>query len=97
VLRQLVAAINSGDAAKLATFIASNYVLEAGTPTPAERAQRLMQAHENLGDLAITGLDQIDESVVEISAKSASEGPLTMRVTIGADAKIRAIQLLVGG
>jgi hypothetical protein len=45
----------------------------------------------------VNGLDQIEDAVVEISAKSANEGPMTLRVTIGADAKIRSMQVLVGG
>lgn len=96
LLRDFVATINTGDLAKLTSFIGEHFAIEAGTPSAAQRAERFVQTHQNLGELTVVGLDQLAEGVVEVSARSAVEGPLTMRIPV-VDGKMRGVQLLVGG
>ena len=97
LLRDFVAAVNTGDTKRLETFIDEHFLIDPGTPTAAARAQRLGETHRNLGKLEIVGMDQIEPGVVEVSATSGNEGPLTMRVQLSAQGKIRGVQVLVGG
>jgi CubicO group peptidase (beta-lactamase class C family) len=97
MLRAFVSAVNSGDAATLAAFINENFLIETGSPDAAARAQRLGALRRNAGELKIVGLDQVEAAVVEISATSANEGPLTMRVQLTPQGKIRSVQIMVGG
>jgi hypothetical protein len=96
-LRDFIAAVNTGDAKKLETFIAEHFLIEPGSADAAARAQRFVQTHNNLGDLKIVGIDQIEPNVVEISAMSAKEGALTLRLQFGDDGKIKGVQVMVGG
>jgi hypothetical protein len=96
LLGDFVAAINAGDVTRLTAFISEHFQLEPGSPSAAQRAARFAQMHGNLGALSITGLDQLPDGVVEVSATSAVEGPLTMRMTV-TSGKIQGVQVLVGG
>lgn len=96
LVRAFVAALNGGDVDKLATFIGDHFLIEPGSAPAAQRAQRFMQTHTNLGAITVVGLDQLADDVVEVSATSAVEGPLTLRLPV-ADGKIRGVQVLVGG
>ena len=96
LLREFVATLNSGDLAKLTAYIAEHFAIDAGTPSAAQRAERFMQTHVNLGAISIVGLDQLADGVVEVSATSAIEGPMTFRMPV-VDGKIRAVQVMVGG
>ena len=76
-----------------------NFLIEAGTPGAAQRAQRMMQMHSNLGILKITGLDQVTPEIVEVSVMTANEGPATLKLAIeaGPPPKLKSMQILVGG
>ena len=99
LLNDFVAAINSGDAPTLTKFIDAHFVIDAGTPTAAERAQRLAGMHQNLGALTVSTLNQVDDTTVEISVMSAQEGKATLKVTVepGPPPKLRSLQVMVGG
>jgi len=63
----------------------------------ASDSRKLGDLRRTAGELKIVGLDQVEAAIVEISATSATEGPLTMRVQLTPQGKIRSIQIMVGG
>jgi CubicO group peptidase (beta-lactamase class C family) len=99
LLTDLIAAINSGDGQKLTAFIGDHFVIEPGTPTAAQRAQRFATMHDNLGAFSGAVFNQRDDGSVEISVMSAREGRATLVVPIepGPPPKIKGVQVMVGG
>jgi CubicO group peptidase (beta-lactamase class C family) len=99
LLTDFIAAINSGNESTLATFIRDHYVIPPGTATAAERAQRIMGTHQNLGTLTVDNFNQIDAGTVEISLTSANAGRATFKVGVdaGPPARIKILQVMVGG
>lgn len=97
LLNDFVAALNSGDVATLTKFVGDHFVIEPGTPTAAQRAQRFSGLHQNLGTLTVSGLNQVDDESVEIFVTSANEGRTTLKVGVGAGPKITSLQVMVGG
>jgi CubicO group peptidase (beta-lactamase class C family) len=94
-----VVAVNSGDAAVLTRFITDNFIIEPGSPTAEQRAQRMLGVHASLGALKVLGMDQIDAVSLEVGVTSDKEGPATIKISIepAATPKIRSIGMLVGG
>jgi CubicO group peptidase (beta-lactamase class C family) len=97
MFRAFVAAVNAGDSAKVMTFVNEHFLIEPGAADPATRVQRFLQMHQNLGEIKIAGMDEVEPGVVEVSAMSSNEGALTLRIQITPQAKIRSIQVMVGG
>ena len=99
LLNDFIKTINAGDSAKVATFIAGHFLVEAGSPTTEERVGRMLGMHRNLGELKISGLDQIEPNTVEISIVTANEGAATMKVLLdnSSPPRIKGIQMMVGG
>ena len=98
LVRDFVKAVNDGNAAALTKFIGENFIIEAGSTTAAQRADRFVGMHGNLGDLKVAGLDQVSSDLVEVSVMTANEGAATLKVSIdAAKTKITSIQVLVGG
>lgn len=99
MLAQLVRAISSGDRAAIRAFIIQHSETGPGKPSVEQRAERMLSMHDNLGEIKLARMDQVDSATVEMSLTSQKLGPLTMKVlmTGGVPARIRAVQILVGG
>jgi CubicO group peptidase (beta-lactamase class C family) len=99
MLTDLVNVINAADSSRLATFVATHFLVEPAAPSAEQRVARMLGIHRNLGSLKVAGLDQIEPGVVEMSVVTAQEGAATMKFMLDASPspKIRGIQMLVGG
>lgn len=98
LVREFVAAVNSGDAALLTRFISARFLAAPNAPTVEQRVARMGQMHSNLGALTITGLDEIEPNVIDVSVMTATEGAATLKVFLDAGTtRIASIQILVGG
>ena len=97
MIRDFVKTLNTADSAKLTSFIAGHFAIEAGSPDAPARARRWLEAHKNLGAIEIKGLDQVEATVVELSGNSSEKGPLTLRFQLAPGGRIQGIQVLVGG
>ena len=82
LLSDFVNAINSGSEAALTEFIGEHFVIESGTPSAAQRAQRLAGMHQNLGALTVSAFNQVDDGSVEISVMTAKDGRATLKVAV---------------
>jgi hypothetical protein len=99
LIGDFVRAINGGNAAELSKFIGGHFIIEPGSPTAAQRAERFAGMHRNLGELKVTGLDQVSDDTIEVSVTTANEGPATLKLVLdtGPKPRIKAVQILVGG
>ena len=99
MLTDLVNAINAADSSRLAKFVGDHFLAEPDAPPAEQRVSRLLAIHQNLGNLKLTGLDQIEPAVVEASVMTAQEGAATMKFMLDTSSspKIKGIQMLVGG
>lgn len=99
LIRDFVSAINAGDRAGLAKFIGEHFLIEAGTPGPEQRAQRLSGTHENLGAITVSSMNQEDDQTVEVSVVTANSGAATLRVGVvpGSPPRLKQLQVMVGG
>jgi hypothetical protein len=99
MLTGLVNAINAADSSRLAKFVAEHFLAEPDAPPAEQRVARLLAMHQNLGNLTLSGLDQIEPAVVEASVMTAQEGAATMKFMLDTSPspKIKGIQMLVGG
>lgn len=99
LLTDFVAALNSASEATLTAFITEHFVIEPGTPSAAQRAQRLAGLHQNLGALTVSAFNQLDDGSVEISVMSAQDGRATLKVAVepGPPIKLKSLQVMVGG
>jgi CubicO group peptidase (beta-lactamase class C family) len=99
VLRELVAAINTGDSATVRRFIAGRFTADPGTPSLEERVRRMSGLHERLGALTVQRVDTFDQGPAEITLDTAVQGPAVIRVNVDRTApyKIHGLQIQVGG
>ena len=99
LLNDFIKVINAGDSVKVGIFIADHFLVEAGSATLEQRVVRMLGMHRNLGELKVSGVDQIEPGTVEISIVTANEGPATMKVLLdnSSPPKIKGIQMMVGG
>jgi hypothetical protein len=99
MLSDLVNAINAADSSHLARLVGEHFLVEVGDPPAEQRVTRLLGIHQNLGNLKVTGLDEIEPGVVEMSVMTAQEGAATMKfLLVGSPSpRIKGIQMLVGG
>ena len=99
LLREFVAVANAGDTKQLRAFISAHFATDPDSPTLDERTQRFSNLHETLGTITIERMERFDDGFVEVSLKSALQGPVQMRVM--ADQwmpfLIHGIQVRVGG
>jgi hypothetical protein len=98
LIRDFVNAVNGGNADSLTKFIGDNFVIDAGSPGAAQRAERFVGMHGNVGELRVTGLDQVSDEMVEASVMTANEGGATLKFAIetGAKPRIKGVQILIG-
>jgi hypothetical protein len=99
MIGDLVSAINAADTSRLARLVGEHFLVEPGAPSTEQRVTRLVAIHENLGNLKVTGIDEIEPGVVEMSVMTAQEGVATMKFLLDASTspKIKGLQMLVGG
>jgi CubicO group peptidase (beta-lactamase class C family) len=99
MIADLVSAINAADSSRLAKLVGEHFLVEPEAPSIEQRVARLIGIHQNLGELKVTGLDQIEPGVVETSLVTAQEGAATMKFMLDTSPapKIKGIQMLVGG
>lgn len=99
MLNEFIKVVNAADSARVAAFIDAHFLAEPGAPTTAERITRMLGMHRNLGELKVTGMDQIEPRTVEISVTTTAEGAATMKVLLddSPSPKIKGIQMMVGG
>lgn len=99
LVRDFVAAANSGDSVKLRSFISMNFATDPDSPSLDERVQRFSNLHETLGALSIERIERFDEESVEVIVNSALQGQVQLRVFVDHQlaAKIHGIQVRVGG
>jgi CubicO group peptidase (beta-lactamase class C family) len=99
LITDLVSAINAADSTRLAKLVGEHFLVEPGAPSTEQRVIRMLGIHQNLGNLKVTGLDQIELGVVEVSVMTAQEGAATMKFMLdnSPSPKLKGIQMLVGG
>ena len=100
LLTDFVAALNSASEADAdGVHRRTHFVIEPGTPSAAQRAQRFAGLHQNLGALTVSAFNQLDDGSVEISVMSAQDGRATLKVAVepGPPIKLKSLQVMVGG
>ena len=99
MITDIVSAVNAADSSRLGKFVGDHFLAEPDAPPAEQRVSRLLAIHQNLGNLKLTGLDQIEPAVVEASVMTAQEGAATMKFMLDTSSspKIKGIQMLVGG
>jgi hypothetical protein len=99
VLRELVAALNSGDSAVVRRFILSRVAADPSAPPLEQRVQRMRAMRERLGELRVTRIETFDQGPAEVTLDTAVQGPAVLRVNVdrAAPFKIHGLQILVGG
>lgn len=99
LLRQLVAAINSGDRAVLRAFITDHFTSGQGAPTVDERLERIGRMNENLGTITVESIEAFPSGPVEMRVKSSLQGTGLIRVDLsdGSPLRIRALRVMIGG
>ena len=99
LIRDFVAAANSGDSAKLRSFIATHFATDPDSPTLDERVKRFGNLHETLGVMSIERIERFNEENIEVRVKSPLQGGALLRVFVDQQLPVRihAIQLLLGG
>lgn len=96
---EFITVVNRADAAALTTFIGQRFDAAPGSPTVPQRVARMGEMHTNLGVLTVTGMDEIEPNVLDVSVMTANEGPATLKLFLepGTPLRIKSIQVLVGG
>lgn len=99
VINGLVAAINSGDNAKLLAFITEHFANGPNDPKPGDRLARIGGLHRNLGDLTIQGLYDAGDGPVQVVVRTKNEGAGTLIVDIARTSpfRIKRIGIQIGG
>ncbi|CAN5914649.1 hypothetical protein BH11GEM2_BH11GEM2_27600 [soil metagenome] len=99
ILRDFVVAANSGDSAKLRSFISTRFATDPDSPSLDERVQRFGNLRETLGTLSILRIERLDEESIEVTVNSSLQGEVKMRVFTDQQMPIRihAVQVRVGG
>ena len=99
LIRDFVAAANSGDSVTLRTFISTHFATDPDSPTLDERVQRFGNLHETLGVMSIERIERFNDENVEVRVKSTLQGGALLRVFVDQQMPIRihGIQLLLGG
>jgi CubicO group peptidase (beta-lactamase class C family) len=99
LIREFVAAANSGDPVRLRSFVSTRFATDPDSPSLDERVQRFGNLHETLGALSIERVERFDEESVDVTVKSALQGEVQMRVFTdqAMPIKIHGIQVRVGG
>ena len=98
VIRELIAAVNSGDSTTLVRVVAERFEQTEGPPA-AQRVARLQQMHDRLGTLTPTAMWLDADGAVTVAATTAKEGGATFvfALTAASPPKIRTIGVMVGG
>jgi CubicO group peptidase (beta-lactamase class C family) len=98
LIEELVRAVNSGDSAALRRFIEEKFTRDPGAPSTDERVSRFGTLHERLGAISVEKMEEFRDGPMEVSIRSAVEGPAVLRVQLapGTPPRIRAIQVMVG-
>ena len=99
LIRDFVAAANSGDSVKLRAFIATRFATDPDSPSLDERVQRFGNLHETFGAISIERIERVDDESVEVTLKAALQREVQMRVFTDQQMpiKIHGIQVRVGG
>jgi CubicO group peptidase (beta-lactamase class C family) len=97
MIRELFAAVNAGDSATLARFVAERFEQADGPPVE-QRVARFQQMHGRLGALTAIAM-WLDNGDVTVSATTANEGAATFvfAVSPSAPPKVRSMRVMVGG
>jgi CubicO group peptidase (beta-lactamase class C family) len=98
LIREVIAAVNSGDSTALARTVAERFELTDGPPVE-QRVARLRQMHERLGMLTPTAMWLDADGAVTVAASTSKEGAATFTFSVSAATplKIRSIRVMVGG
>jgi CubicO group peptidase (beta-lactamase class C family) len=98
LVREVIAAVNTGDSTALGRIVAERFDLTDGPPA-TERVARFQQMHGRLGTLTPTAMWLDPDGAVTVAATTANEGAATFLfdVTDTTPPKIRAIRVMVGG
>jgi CubicO group peptidase (beta-lactamase class C family) len=98
LIRQVIAAVNTGDSTALARVVAERFAQGEGPPIE-QRVDRFRQMHDRLGTLTPSAMWLDADGAVAVSARTASEGPATFlfEITPSTPPKIRSMRVMVGG
>lgn len=99
IIKRLVDAINSGDTKVLLPLISEHFANGASAPKPEERMARMLQLHQNVGDITIDRMiDAIDGPVqVLVRTKNEGQGTLIVAIERRRPYKIQRMGLEIGG
>jgi CubicO group peptidase (beta-lactamase class C family) len=98
IVRDVIAAVNSGDSATVARVVADRFMKDSGA-AGGSRVERLVTMHERLGRLALGAMWMDPDGSVHASVTSAVEGAATFifQIAEGPRPRVRALGVLVGG
>lgn len=82
LLRSFVDVINSGDSARIRSFVADNFAGTPGSPDANTRTAQLVKVHTNLGAIVISAIGQVSPGVMQVVGKAANGDRVTFRIEI---------------
>jgi hypothetical protein len=99
IIKDFVAALNSGDNKSLLAFITDHFANGPSDPKPEDRMARIGSVHQNLGDISIEGMYDTGEGPVQVVIKTKNEGAATLIVDIdrASPYRIKRMGLQIGG
>jgi CubicO group peptidase (beta-lactamase class C family) len=98
LVRDVIAAVNTGDSTALARIVTERFDSTSGPPV-AERVARFQQLRGRLGTLTPTAMWLDADGAVTVAATTGNLGAATFvfEVTSTAPPRVRAIRVMVGG
>jgi len=98
LIRDVIAAVNTGDSITLTRVVAERFEPTDGSPVE-QRVARFRQMHERLGVLTPTAMWLDADGAVTVAASTSKEGAATFvfSLTAAPRPKIRSIRVMVGG
>lgn len=99
IIKDFVAALNSGDNKTLQAFLADHFANGPSDPKPEDRMARIGSIHQNLGDITVNGMYDTGDGPVQVVIRTKNEGAGTLLVDIdrAAPYRIKRMGLQIGG